>query len=95
VDISKYWNGHTATQIKNRWNRHISKAEDGAQSHCTVARVECPSEFPAMETLVTEVRKLILNLCEAIGMKECDFVAIVTQLEGETLFLKPDWQSRP
>jgi hypothetical protein len=73
VAIAKYLHGRSGNHVKNRWHKHLSKVEFPPQVAGPPAVVPPPLPDPA---------KPVVNLCEAIGVKECDLPSIFTQMEG-------------
>jgi hypothetical protein len=73
VQIAVLLNGRSGNHVKNRWHKHLSKLDSSLLAYA-VAQAGNESEKP------------VINLCEAIGVNDCDLAALFTQLEGEFPF---------
>jgi hypothetical protein len=86
VQIANHLDGRSGNQVKNRWHKHLSKGGPTPRRDYPVQPMP-PKVAPMspITPIVAEVRRPAMNLCEAIGMKECDLAGIFTQLQGDTL----------
>jgi hypothetical protein len=60
VQIAMLLNGRSGNHVKNRWHKHLSKREKSSLTAQKVADLEKPG----------------INLCEAIGVTDCDLAAL-------------------
>jgi hypothetical protein len=66
--------GRSGNNVKNRWHKHLSKTNQAIHIDGLGQEGAVP--------IVAEAEKPVINLCEAIGVKDCDLAAIFTQLGG-------------
>jgi hypothetical protein len=71
VQIANFLPGRSGNTVKNRWHKHLA-----TQSFPIPGRGQMPAQKP------NEPDKPVINLCEAIGVKECDLAALFTQVSG-------------
>jgi hypothetical protein len=69
VQIAMLLNGRSGNHVKNRWHKHLSRMD--------------PLSLASLPRTPPEGDKPMINLCEAIGVNDCDVLSLFTQLSGQ------------